>query len=332
MCQHTKHSREGARIAAFAASLVLAASVAGAQPAFPTKPVRLITAFAAGSGPDVALRVVAERLSKTWGRPVIVDNRPGGNGFIAIAALRQAPADGHDLIQLDSNHVTTHPHTFTKLPYDAQKDLEPVRPLFRNNFFIVVSRDSPYRSLDDIVAAARRKPGQVTYGSWANGSPGHLGVLRLQKMQGIAMLHVPYKEMNQLYAAVATKEVDWALGSAASAGALEKAAKVRFIAMAGPNRSKGHPDVPSVDEQPTTKGYEVVAWTGLFAPKGTPKALREKISADIKAALDTPEVRERYRGFDYEPLDADPDAFAQLIRRQTKGWDDIIKSAHLKLD
>ncbi|NDZ18333.1 TctC [Variovorax sp. WS11] len=332
MFKPSKHWREGARIAAFAAGLALTAGGAGAQPAFPTKTVRLITPFAAGSGPDVALRVVAERLARKWGQSVIVDNRPGGNGFIAIAALRQASPDGHDLIQLDSNHVTTHPHTFTKLPYDAQKDLEPVRPLFRNHFFVVVAKDSPYRSFDDIVAAARGKPGRVTYGSWSNGSPGHLGALRLQKLQGIEMMHVPYKEMNQLYTAVATKEVDWALGSAASAGALEKAAKVRFIATAGPTRSKGYPEVPSVDEKPVTKGYEVAAWTGLFAPKGTPKALREKISADLKEALNAPEVRERYRGFDYQAFDAVPDAFAHLIRHESKGWEDIIKSAHLKLD
>jgi 3-(3-hydroxy-phenyl)propionate hydroxylase len=329
-----------ARAAVIAAGLALAAGgAAQAQAqtqtqtaAFPSKPVRLITPFAAGSGPDVALRVAAERLSRKWSQPVIVDNKPGGNGFIAIAALRQGAPDGHELVQLDSNHLTTHPHTFGKLPYDPQKDLEPVRPLFRNNFFVTVAKDSPYKTLDDIVAAARAQPGQVTYGSWFNGSPGHLGALRLQKLKKIEMLHVPYKEMNQLYTAVATREVSWALGSAASAGALEKAGKLRFIAIAGPQRSRAYPDVPSVDETPSTKGYEVASWTGLFAPKGTPQALREKISADLKEALAAPEVQARYRGFDYEAFDAGPDAFAELIRRETAGWGDIIKAANLKLD
>jgi len=322
------------RAAAAAALLALAGSgqLHAQATAFPARPVRVITPFAAGSGPDVALRVVVEKLAVKWRQPVVVDNKPGGNGFIAIAALRQATPDGHELVQLDSNHLTTHPHTFSKLPYDAQKDLEPVRPLFRNNFFVVVAKDSPYRTLGDIVAAARAKPGQVTYGSWFNGSPGHLGALRLQKMQGIEMLHVPYKEMNQLYAAVSTREVDWALGSAASAGALEKAGKLRFIATAGPKRSKSAPDVPSVDELPGTKGYEVASWTGLFAPKGTPKALREKISADIKEALAEPDVVTRYSGFGYEPFDAGPDDFADTIRQETKGWGEIVKAANLKLD
>ena len=114
---------------------------------FPAKPVRLITAFPAGSGPDAALRLVGEGLSKTWKQPVLIDNKPGGNGFIAIDALRQAPADGATMIQLDSNHLTTHPHVFSKLPYDAQKDLEPVRALFRNYFFVAVSAQGPLQTL-----------------------------------------------------------------------------------------------------------------------------------------------------------------------------------------
>jgi tripartite-type tricarboxylate transporter receptor subunit TctC len=334
MLERVKHSPMAARFAVIAAGLALmSGSPLQAQTQdFPVRPVRLITPFAAGSGPDVALRVVAERLARKWRQPVVVDNKPGGNGFIAIAALRQASPDGHELVQLDSNHLTTHPHTFSKLPYDPQKDLEPVRPLFRNNFFVVVAKDSPYKTLGDIVAAARARPGQVTYGSWFNGSPGHLGALRLQKMQGIEMLHVPYKEMTQLYAAVSTREVDWALGSAASAGALEKAGKLRFIATAGSKRSKSYPDVPSVDEAPGTKGYEVASWTGLFAPKGTPRTVREKISADIKEALAAPEVIERYNGFGYEPFDASPDAFSEVIRQETKGWGDIVRAANLKLD
>lgn len=325
-------------VAALAATL--AAPFAGehaeaAEPApaaFPTRPVRILTAFPAGSGPDVALRAVAEQLARQWGQPVVVDNRPGGNGFIAVGALKQAAPDGHELIQLDSNHLTTHPHTFARLPYDPRKDLEPVRPLFRNSFFIVVAKDSPFRTLDDIVAAAKAQPGKVSYGSWFTGSPGHLGALRLQKLKGIEMLHVPYKEMSQLYAATATQEVQWALGSAASAGPLEKAGKLRFIAVAAPARSRLYAGVPSVNESATTRGYEVTAWTGLFAPRGTPAALRERISADLRQALQSAPVQERYRGLDYEAFDAGPEAFAQAIARETASWGEVIKSANLKLD
>jgi 3-(3-hydroxy-phenyl)propionate hydroxylase len=318
-----------------AASLVATgiADRAQAQPAsFPTKPVRILTAFPAGSGPDAALRVVAQKLSTKWGQPVVVDNRPGGNGFVAIAAFKQGSADGHDLIQLDSNHLTTHPHTFSKLPYDPQKDLVPLRQLFRNSFFVVVSKDSPFKSLDDIVAAARAQPGKVTYGSWFTGSPGHLGALRLQRQAGIQMLHAPFKEMSQLYTSVATQEVQWALGSAASAGALEKAGKVRFVAVTGPSRSKAYPAVPSVDESTLTRSYEASAWTGLFAPRGIPAPLRDRISADVLEALKSPEVMERYRAFDYELHDVGGEVFADLIARETRNWAGVIQAANLKLD
>ncbi len=299
---------------------------------FPSKTVRVITPFPVGSGPDVALRVVANHLAAKWGQAVIVDNRPGGNGFIAISGLKQGPADGHVLVQLDSNHLTTHPHTFSKLPYDPQKDLEPIRPLFRNNFFVAVSAESPFKSIDDIITTARPDPTKVSYGSWFNGSPGHLGALRLAQMKGISMMHVPFKDMNQMYMAVANREVDWALGSAASAGALEKAGKLRFLAITGPARSKAYPQVPSVDDRPGTKGYEVAAWTGLFSPKGTPKAVREKISADVLEVLRLADVVERYSGFGYEVFDAGPDAYADAIRRETASWADVIRAANLKLD
>jgi len=299
---------------------------------FPSKPVRIITASSAGSGPDVAMRVVAEKLSKKWGQPVIVDNRPGGNGFVAVGAFRQASPDGHELINLDSSHITTHPHTFSKLPYDPQKDFEPIRPILLTDFFVVVAKDSPYKTLEDLVAAAKARNGQMPYGSWFNGSPGHLGGLRLQAMQGIQMMHIPFKEMTQLYTAVAAQEVQWALGSIASAGPMEKAGKVRFIGVAAPARSAIYPSVPSVNETPSTRGYEVNAWFGLFAPKGTPKAVREKIAADVTEALASPDIVERYRNLGYNRMDMTPDAFAERIAQETKGWAKIIDDANLKLD
>jgi len=297
----------------------------------PSKPVRLVTAFPPGSGPDAALRLVADQLGKMWKQTTLVENRPGGNGFIAYDAFKSAAPDGQTLIQLDSNHLTTHPHLFSKLPWDPTRDLEPVSPLFRNYFFVVVAASSPYKTLDDLIQAARNKPGQVNYGSWFNGSPGHLGALRLSGMAGLDMVHVPYKEISQLYAAVATREVDWALGSAASAGALEKAGKLRFIAVAGP-RTSAYPGVPSASESQWAKGFEAAAWTGLFAPRGTPAAIKERLHADIARALGQADVVDRYKTFVYERFDADPRAFAAQIAAETLAWGEVIRKAGLKLD
>jgi tripartite-type tricarboxylate transporter receptor subunit TctC len=165
------------------------------------------------------LRILSDHLSKKWGHPVVVDNRPGGNGFIAVAAFKQGSLDGYDLIELDSSHITTHPHVFRSLPYNVATDFTPLAMILRTWFFVAVAADSPYKTIDDIVVAAKAAPGKINYGSWFIGSPGHLGALRLQEMTGTQMTHVPYRDFGQLYTAVSNKELDWALGSAASAPA-----------------------------------------------------------------------------------------------------------------
>lgn len=299
---------------------------------FPTHPVTLLTAFPAGSGPDVALRFVAERLTRLWNQRVVVLNKPGGAGFIAIDSFRGAAPDGHVLLQLDSNHLTTHPHVYRKLPYDPQRDLEPVRALFRNYFFVAVSASSPLQSLEDLVAAAKKAPGRLSYGSWSVGSPGHLGALLLQSQRDVEMTHVPYKEMTQLYAGVAANEVDWALGSAGSAGPLADAGRLRFIAFAAPARLEAYPKVPATAEMPASRDYVVSAWTGLFAPRGTPAALRARIASDVASVLATPEARDRYRDWGYLPFDAATDAYAQAIAQETAHWEGVIARSGLRLD
>lgn len=314
-----------------ASPLALASSLAKSQN-FPSKPVRVLTPFPPGSGPDAAMRVVGEQLARKWGQPVVIDNRPGGNGFIAITAFKNAPADQHVLLMIDSNHATTHPNTFAKLPYNVQDDFQPVGMILRTPFFVAVAADSPYRSLEEIVAAAKAKPDSITYGSWFMGSPGHIGALRLQALRNIAMRHVPFRDFGQLYAAVASKEVDWALGSVASAGGLERGGKLRFIAVAAPKRDPLYPNVSATSEMSNLEGFDVNAWTGIFAPKSTPSALLEMLSRDILQALAQPQVVERYRTLGYEAPPLTPSEFASLIQRETKTWGQVIRAANLKLD
>lgn len=300
--------------------------------AFPTKAVRVITPFPPGSGPDAAMRVVGEQLSRKWGQPVLVDNRPGGNGFIAVTGFKNAPADYHSLLLIDSTHATTHPHTFAHLPYDVQKDFQPIGMILRTPFFVAVAKDSPYNSVEDIVAAAKARPDMVTYGSWFLGSPGHIGALQLQSLRGISMRHVPYRDFGQLYTAVATRDVDWALGSIASAGAFERMGKLKFLALAAPARDPLYPNVPSTAELPNLRGFDVSAWVGLFAPRSTPAPITERLAADVREALDKSDTVERYRTFGYEAPRLTPSAYAQLIQRETAAWGGVIRAANLKLD
>jgi len=314
-----------------ATGLAFAAAGASAQ-AFPSRTVRVITPFPAGSGPDAALRVIAEQLGRKWGQPVVVDNKPGGNGFIAVAAFKSATPDQHTFLMLDSNHATTHPNTFAKLPYDMDKDFQPVGMILRTPFFVAVAPDSPYKSVEDIVAAAKARPDGIAYGSWFMGSPGHMGALQLQSLRGISMRHVPYRDFGQLYAAVSNKEVDWALGSVASAGGLERAGKLRFLAVAAPTRDALYPNVPATVELAGLQGFAVSAWAGLFAARGTPAPVVVRVAADLRESLDKPEVVERYRNFGYEAPAVTAAALTQLIKRETDAWSQIIRAANLRLD
>jgi len=313
------------------ALLPLLASRAFAQ-TFPSRPVRVTTPFSAGSGPDAALRLVGEHLAKKWGQPVIVDNKPGGGGFIAVSQFKLGGTDGHELIQLDSNHITTHPHTYKKLPYNVETDFAPLGMLLRTPFFVVVAADSPIRTMDDLIAKAKAKPDSVFYGSWFVGSPGHIGALRLQTMTGTKMTHVAFRDFGALYGAVSTKEVDWALGSVASAGPLEKAGRLRFIALASSTRDPQYPTVPATSELPSVRGFDVSAWAGLFAPKAAPAQVRDRIAADIADVLASPAIAERYRTLGYERPRMSPAEFTELIRRETVSWKDVIASANLILD
>ena len=298
----------------------------------PTRPVRIVTPLSAGSGPDAALRALAQGLSQKWGQPVMVDNRPGGNGFIAITAFKQSPPDGHELIMAEGGQVTVHPHTFRKLPYDPVKDLEPVRWMLLSKFFVAVSANSPFKSIDDIVRAAKEKPAAVTYGSFYIGSPPHLGVLRLQSLTGTKMLHIPFKDMGQLYTAVATGEVDWALGSLASAGPLEKSGRLKFINIAASTRYSLYPHVPASSESSLAKNFSATGWNGIFAPRGTPKDIREKIAKDISEVLATPQLMERYKTSGYEDPKLSTDSFAKQISNESAQWKKVVTEAGLTLD
>jgi len=309
----------------------LTATLAQAQD-FPTKPVRILTPFPAGAGPEAVVRVLAEKLQKKWGKPVIVENKPGANGFLAIDAFKRGATDGHDLVQLDNVHLVAYPHLFKKLPYDPVKDFDPITPLFRTYFFVGVPASSPYKNVGDILADAKAHPGKLNYGSWSVGNPVHLGSALLESMTGTEMQHIIYKEVSMLYTGVATGELHWSLGSLASAGPMQRSGKIRFIGVTAPKRHAAFPDVPTVAESGGPAGYEVTGWTTIAAPKGLPKAVADKIQKDIEAALAEPDMKERYAAFGYEPFPATRDQFNAYIASESTKYADVIKRAKASLD
>ncbi|WP_407655801.1 Bug family tripartite tricarboxylate transporter substrate binding protein [Azohydromonas lata] len=317
----------GAALAAFS----LLGATAHAQD-FPSRPVRIITPFPAGAGPEAVVRLVAERLQKKWGKPVVVENKPGANGFIAIDTFKRGSTDGHDLIQLDNVHLVAYPHLFKKLPYDPVKDFDPLVPLFKTYFFVGVSNDSKYKTVGDILADAKARPTALNYGSWSVGNPVHLGSALLESMTNTQMQHVIYKETSQLYTAVATGELNFALGSMATAGPLQRSGRLKFIAVTAPKRHPAFPDVPTVAESGGPAGYEVTGWTTIAAPKGLPKPTAERIQRDIEEALADPEIKQRYATFGYDLFPATREQFNSFIAAESAKYAEVIKRAKVSLD
>lgn len=301
--------------------------------AWPTKPVRLISPYPVGGGPDGVARLLADKLSRKWGKPVVVENRPGGNGFIAIDAFKRGAKDGHDLIQLDSVHLAAYPYMFKKLPYDPGKDFDVLATMFKSYMFFVVPTGSKYKTVADILADAKANPGKLDYGSWSVGNPVHLGIEELQQRTGTKMEHVLFKETTQLYVAVANGELPFTLGTAGTAGPLYRANKVRFVAVAAPYRLSAYPNVPTVAEAGGPAApYEVSGWNAIAGPKGLPAAVAEKVRADIAEALATPDVKEKFDSFGYEPLTLDRAKLQAYIQTESARHEAIIKRAKIEMD
>lgn len=315
----------------FAAAAASNASTAAA-PAFPGKPVRIITPFPVGGGPDGVARLVADGLARRWGQPVVVENRPGGNGFIAIDAFKRAPQDGTTLMVLDSLHLSAYPSLFKKLPYDPQRDFTPLTALFKTYFFITVPQQSPYPTVGALLADAKARPGQLNYGSWSVGSPVHLGAELLAARTGTRMQHVVFKETSQLYTSVSTGDLHFSLGSIATAGPLQRAGKLRFLAIAAPQRAPEFPDVPTVAESGGPQGFEVTGWNTLVAPPGLPAAVTAQIRRDAQAALDTPEARAKFQSFGYAPFPTTRQQLDQFIADERLRFEQVIRQSHISLD
>jgi len=284
------------------AAATVVTGAAHAADAFPSKPVTLVTAFAPGSGPDAVLRLVAEKLGRTWNQRVLVDNRPGGAGFIAIDAAKRAAPDGYTLLQLDSEHLSALPYLYKSRGFETLKTFEPVAALFRTPFLVAVANDSKLKSMSDLIGAAKANPGQVSFGSWGIGSPGHLGAEQLEASSGISMQHVPYREVSQLFMSVGANDVAWSFGSIPSSQGAFKAGKLRYIAVAAPKRIPQMPEVPTVAEAGGPAGLDVNSFVVLVAPRGLPAAVRDKINVDVQKALAEPDVKARFDTFAFENI------------------------------
>lgn len=324
------------RFAAFlSAGDAIRQSLFGAKasaPLFPSQPVRFISPFPSGSGPDVIARMVAERLGASWKQPVVIDAQPGDNGFLAAGVVKKGAPTGYDLLIADVGHLSISPSVFKNLPYDPKADFAPVGGLYGTSLFIMVGAKSPIHSVKDLVAAAVAKRGKITYGSSSVGGPQHLGAAQVEAVTGTKMLHVLFQEYSALYQAVSTGEVDWVMGSLASAGPLLPAGKLRLVAVADNVRSTVFPDVPTFEQSGSRKNVIVRSWVVVMAPKRTPAAVVMALNRSLANVLEQPEVVEKFASLGIMPYAITPAALASLIESETIFYSRMVRRTGVNTD
>jgi tripartite-type tricarboxylate transporter receptor subunit TctC len=293
--------------------LALGAGAAAAQ-GYPTRAARIVVAYPPGGGIDVMGRQIADRLARDWGQPVVVENRPGGSTIPATELVAKAPADGHTILLTTDATFSINPHLFAKLPY-SDRDFVAVTQLVLLQQMLVVHPSLPARSLAELVALARAKPGTLNYASYGSGSQPQLAAEMLKAKAGIDIVHIPYKGITLAVAAVMAHEVEMTFAGIATGRPQVQAGRIRALASGGPKRSPLVPDVPTFTEL----GYpevETHAWFGLFVPAGTPREAVGRIHRDVVAILNDPAFREReivQKGYDL--VASSPDEFAAYLVR-----------------
>ncbi|MGY2844984.1 tripartite-type tricarboxylate transporter receptor subunit TctC [Bradyrhizobium sp. USDA 4509] len=313
---------------AIAAAAIFVAGLASAQP-FPAKAVHILVPYPPGGGVDVLTRTLAEAVSKTWTQSIVVENRPGAGRVIASQAIATSAPDGYNLIMVASGHATN-PFLYPKLPYDTFKDFSPISLLASSPNVLLVRADSPFKSVADVIAAAKAKPGRLSFAHAGNGTSTHLAGELLKSLAKIDLDAIPYKggapAINDLLGA----QIPMSFNNGPESVGQLQAGTVRALAVTTGSRAPFLPDVPSMSE--TVPGYDTEVWWGLLGPGNMPADLVAKISHDFVAAVNTDAVKERLGKLGAIPIGSTPDKFAAKIKADYDKWGPIIKAAGMKAE
>ena len=310
-------------------TLLAAALPARAQDdGYPNKPVRIVVPFAAGGSTDVVARLLAERLQAEFKQPFLVDNRAGAGGNIGADAVAKAPADGYTLLMGTTGVLSINSHLYKNMSYDPQKDLTPVSYTSLITNILVVPAELPVRSVAELVALAKSKPGALSFASSGAGSSTHLSGELFKAMAGVYILHIPYRGSAQALTDVVSGQVSMLFDNAPSSIGFVQQGKLRALAVTSSKRLPNLPDVPTMDEA-GIKGYESLSWSGIMAPAATPRPIVLKLNQAIDRILKSDEIRRRLAGLGVEPVGGPPEAFARHISGESDKWAKVIKRANI---
>jgi tripartite-type tricarboxylate transporter receptor subunit TctC len=321
--------------AAVAAALAISAAAgpAFAQDGYPNKPIRIVVPYTAGGGVDTVARLIGDRMSKTLGQPVIVDNKPGASGMIGAAAVAKSAPDGYTLLLSAAGEIAVNPSLYKgKMQYDAQKDLAPVSLVVRIPNVLVVNPDVPAKTTAELVAYAKANPGKLSYSSSGVGNPQHLNGELFNKLADVQTSHVPYKGAAQQLADVTAKHVSMTFTSVSAALPFIKNGQIRPIAVTSGKRVPSLPDVPTLSEFKPLASYELINWFGFFAPAKTPEPIVNKLHAALTDALKDPEVVKKLEVQGAEPAPMTPQQFARFIGEETSKFTKIVTDAKVTVE
>jgi tripartite-type tricarboxylate transporter receptor subunit TctC len=314
-----------------AVSLSLISNAPAHAQAYPHKPVRLIVPFPPGGGADIIARIYSQRLTEIWGQQVLVDNRAGAAGTIGTEIAAKAPADGHTIYLGTMGTLTVNPLLYRNLPFDIARDFAPVTELVAVHFVLVVHPSLPVRTVKDLIALAKARPGQINFSSSGAGGAPHLAGELFNSLAKINLVHIPYKGSGPSFADLLGGHVSLTSDSLVQALPYIRERRLRALAVLGATRSSLLPDDPTMAEA-GVPGYELTNWFGLAVPAATPKDVIDRLYADIARVSQAADLRQRLIGMGAEPIVSPPEIFAALLRAESSKWARIVKEAGIKAE
>jgi tripartite-type tricarboxylate transporter receptor subunit TctC len=311
-----------------AIGLAIAAAASPAVAAYPERPVRLVVPVAAGGGTDLVARMIAQKLTESWGRQVVVDNRPGAATAIGAEIVARAVPDGYT-VMLVSVSFAINASVATRLPFASVKDFAPITLAARVPQILVVHPALPATSVSDLIALAKQRPGEINYASAGSGSSTHLAMELLLDKAGIALNHVPYKGTAPALTDLLAGQVQVMFDAIPPSLPHIRSGRIRPIAIGSAERSASMPDLPTVGES-GVPGYAFTSWFGIFAPGGTPRALVDRLNGEIVRIVRLPDIRERLLAMGVEPIGSTPDELGRHLAGEIKQWSDIVQRRHIR--
>jgi tripartite-type tricarboxylate transporter receptor subunit TctC len=312
--------------------MLLLVTGTGFAQSFPGKPVRIIVPFAPGGASDLMPRIVGDKLTQMWGQPIVIENRPGAAGNLGMELGAKAAPDGYTLLSAPNGNMVVNPHMYSKLAYDVFRDLAPVTRIASVQNVLVVHPDVPARTVKELIALARSKPGELNFASPGNGSQAHVAVELLKLRLGLDLVHVPYQGVGPALKDLLGGRITLMVAQVPSALPHVKAGKLRALGVASAAPLAALPGVPTIAEAADLKGFEAVSWYALMAPAGTPKDVIAKIQGDIAKVLQLPDVREKLEAQGADPSGESPAELAARIRGEYDYWGEVVKKAGIKAD